>query len=326
MNTHVASIRQSARRWLTLLIAPSAISLAAIIITNTATAQATPSWLWVSTGIAAIVSFLLYGIGYRYDFEDALSNLARRLRSQRFRKPRVLILDGTINGEQNQSPPTAVHSDRAPIDWRTAFESLGWRVELGPNQQVLREPLPDIVVNPFGEVYPEADFVSSKTASDMRSYVWNGGIYVNVAGIPFWYRYDPTSRKRETAGRVEGIFEEKAIWKSLFYDLFPSLSPVGDPELVTCTQSEDDIKRFGDITNAGGAKTVKKFRAYAIQSALIPLLRDEAQQFYVIGAYLYGQGSFIIAGIQIAADEVSFRKVIAAVRGWAGYELKGRKP
>lgn len=181
-------------------------------------------------------------------------------------------------------------------------------------------------MNAFGEVYPESDFISSSSVTEIRNYVWSGGVYVNVAGIPFWYRYDPSSGTRETAGRIEKLFEGEPIWKSLFYDLFPNLTPSTEPEIVECIQSDEDINRFGDIANAGGMQRVGRFRSYPLQPAqLLPILRDSEQQHCIIGSFLYGQGCYLFAGVFINRDNLSFEKVLAAIKGWASYEARNRK-
>jgi len=305
-----------------------AISLTAIIITNLATQQQTPPCLWIITLIFLILTIPLYIIGYGQGFEKILAKLAQHMRSKRFSKPRVLILDGTINGDKQEMPPNPAHTNKTPTDWRTALESTGWEVELGPSKRINERPTPDIVINPFGEVYPESNFMSSPSILEIRNFVWSGGVYVNVAGIPFWYRYDPFSRTRENAGRIEKLFEDKPIWKSLFYDLFPNLTPSSDDaEVVECVQIEEDVKRFGDIANAGGMNRVGKFRAYPLNPPqLIPILRENGQQNCIIGSFLYGQGCYLFAGVFMNENNFSFEKVLAAIKGWASFESRNRTP
>lgn len=327
MNTRVEQFRKLASRWLNLLVAPMAISLITIIITNLATQQITPFWLWGVTVIVTLLAIFLYTIGYMQGFEKIIARLAQKMRAKKFCKPRVLILDGTINGSRREAAPNPVHTDRTPTQWRTALETFEWEIELGPSNKISSHPVPDIVVNPFGEVYPESDFNSGSSITEIRNYVWSGGVYVNVAGMPFWYSYDPSSGTRETAGRIERLFKEKPIWKSLFYDLFPNLTPSLEPEVIECMQTEEDIDRFGDIANAGGAQRVGRFRVYPLQPPqLLPMLRDREQQNCIIGSFLYGQGCFLFAGIFINGNNLSFDKVLAAIKGWASYESRSRKP
>lgn len=320
-------MRKRASRWLNLLIAPLAVSLVTIIITDLATSQTTPVWLWIVTAVSIIVAILFYVVGYRHSFETVLTKLARKIRARRFQKPHVLILDGTLSGDERETPPVPVHSDRTPTDWRTALESIGWNVETAPVQRITEDPVPDMVINPFGEIYPEADFSSNSTISEIRKYVWNGGVFVNVAGIPFWYRYSPRTGKTENAGRFERIDDNQLQWIPLFNDLFPNLTPTSDPEIVGCMQMEEDASRFGNIAGAGNSQIVGRFRAYPLNPPqLLTMLRDGEQQHCIIGSFLYGQGCLLFAGVFIEQTNASFEKVVAAIKGWVGYEAQGRKP
>ena len=326
MSVQANEIRHLARRLLQLVLAPTTISLAAIGLTNLATRQPIPSWIPYSAIAGLVLSLLCYFVAYTRLFEDALLSTARSLRARQYGNPRVLVLDGRLSHHAKETAPNPEHTDRPPADWVTALRAQGWRVEAGPTSRITDPHPPAIVLNPFGEVYPEQDFVSSTTISRIREYVTGGGVYVNVAGIPFWYRYDPTSARSETAGRVEGIFEDHAVWKSLFYDLFPNLTPSPqDPQILECHQTPEDIARFGDIASAGGDISIRHFRAYPLSPAqLLPILRT--QNHCVIGALNSGEGAYLFAGVSIPLADSTFHKVVAAVKAWASYEARSRRP
>lgn len=327
MATVSSKIRQLAKRWLNLLVAPAAISLLAIIITNAATMQANPPWLWILTVFALMVAGMLYIIGYSSLLEDIIERFSVAVRARRYRNPKILIMEGTLLTDPKQIPPNPAHTDRYPTDWRSAFLSLRWKAYIAPLTSIEEGNPPEFLLNPFGEVYPEEDFVSSKTINQIRDYVWNGGVYVNVSGIPFWYRYDPWSSKRETAGRVEGVFEGQAIWRSLFYDYFPHLTPEGDPRRMETSQSREELSRFGDIVHAGSDSAVGRFRAYPLNPPqLLSILRSADEPQCIIGAHLYGKGAFIFSGVFVQGNNNSFEKVVASVQGWAKYESNKRKP
>lgn len=324
-SSSVMRLQSLSARWLTLASAPITISLAAIVLTNATTGAVNPAWLFVATGLAALVSLFLYLAAYTGKLAGAMLTFARKRRSRRYRKPVVLVLDGTVSGDPKEIPPSPLHSDRLPIDWKAALSQEGWQVEVGPVSLLEGLGLPDIVINPFGEVYPESDFSSNPVAALLRKFVWDGGIYVNTAGIPFWYRYDPRTNRRETAGRIEGIFEGKPNWISLFHDIFPNLTPAAEPEVVRCTQTDDEVRRFGDIVQAGGEDTVAMFRAYALKPpVLIPILLDANLTRCIIGSYSFGDGAFLISAVVIDRANKSFEKTVAAIKAWAMYESQGR--
>ncbi len=323
----VERFAKASSRWLTLLLAPLTISLSTIILTNLATEASVPTWLIIFNSFSAIASILFYLVAYTRVLNKALRRISRRFRSRMYQSPYVLIRDGTIEGDSREIPATPLHTDRSPIDWRTPLAELGWNVELGPLSTINSNHPPEIVINPFGEVYPEADFLSSASASSIRQYVWSGGVYVNIAGIPFWYRYDTKTGKRETAGRVEGIFEGQAKWISLLHDTFPNLEPSSEPEVVDCYQLVEEVKRFGSIANAGGNNNVGMFRANPLKPPrLLTMLRDAKDKYCIIGAYQFGEGAFLFASLVIDRSNLSFEKAVAAIKGWAKYESNNRTP
>jgi len=309
----IQRVRDLAQRWLLVISAPATISLLAIIITNLAARAPVPLWLVLLTFLFAASTAILYLASYTRALARLMLTISRSMRSKRFRTPHILVLDGTIAGDPKEIPPTPVHSDRTPADWRAALSNME---ELNP---------PDIVVNPFGEVYPETDFNSHAIASMIRKYVWDGGIYVNTAGIPFWYRYDPKDARRETAGRVEGIFDDKPRWTTVFHDTFPNLTPAADPSVVQCAQTEDAIRRFGDFTGAGGADTVTMFRSYPVKPpTLLPMLFDSGFTRCIIGAHQFGDGAYLISAVSIDNGNLAFEKTVAAIHAWISYEQHGR--
>jgi len=58
-----------------------------------------------------------------------------------------------------------------------------------------------IIVNPYGAVYPELDIKELTIWSRIRDYVFHGGMFVNVADIPFFYAYDPRRNIRYDTGK-----------------------------------------------------------------------------------------------------------------------------
>lgn len=62
-----------------------------------------------------------------------------------------------------------------------------------------------VIINPYGGAYPESDLSDSRSLEQILDYVKNGGIYVNVADIPFYYAFSPeTGRMVDTTPRVSG--------------------------------------------------------------------------------------------------------------------------
>ena len=333
METHKSSIRSRAERVLLLVFAPLAIALIANIATNLAASQSVTWWLWALAAIAGLLAILLYFAVYTTKFDEQIRKVEVALRTHRFRNPKVLVLDGTLSGRKEESAPSPEQTNKSPQDWQSRLTRFGWQVKQGPIQQMMDGSDPDVVVNPFGEVYPEENSMTHTTAYKIREYVYRGGVYVNVAGIPFWYTYDPRSGEER---KVAGWFERKPDdqtdpfeWRPLFRILFPSLNTEGGhTELVECFQTQEEIQRFGNIVDAGQSNQILKFRAYPSRQSgqTIPLLRSVNQQLYIILGLRFGKGCFLFAGVHIDDASATFEKVVAAIKGWAEFESRGRKP
>ncbi len=48
----------------------------------------------------------------------------------------------------------------------------------------------NVIINPYGSVYPETNIKGLSVWNTISSYVLNGGVMVNLADIPFYYAYD----------------------------------------------------------------------------------------------------------------------------------------
>jgi len=63
-----------------------------------------------------------------------------------------------------------------------------------------------MVINPYGGVYPEDDLSTLKSLDNIFDYVRNGGIYVNIADIPFYYAYERNLKRRIDTTPLAGDF------------------------------------------------------------------------------------------------------------------------
>lgn len=71
-----------------------------------------------------------------------------------------------------------------------------------------------LIINPYGSVYPEDDVQNLTVMKSVLHYVDHGGIFVNVADIPFFYPYDP---RREI---MYGAFAQEAhLYKYIVWNL-----------------------------------------------------------------------------------------------------------
>lgn len=47
-----------------------------------------------------------------------------------------------------------------------------------------------MIINPFGEAYPERDINLRPMFSKIKNYVWGGGVFVLTGGFAFFYAWN----------------------------------------------------------------------------------------------------------------------------------------
>jgi hypothetical protein len=243
------------------------------------------------------------------------------------------VLDGSLYHRVPSSVPP-YFTNRRPDDWRLGLKSRNpsWAVELGPIQ-FLRENRYDIVVNPFGEAYPEEDLALHTTLKQLTEYVYSGGVYVNVAGYPFFWQHNPTTNVTTESGRWELKADHsthliqgnlKPILSDTLLGIHPDMS--FQEKQVKTLQSDTERKRFGEIAGEGGESKVIMFRPYPMSTqSMIPMLCSENRDHIILGSVPYGTGFFLFFGIKIDNQTKAFEKSLAAIKGWAQYEANSRK-
>jgi hypothetical protein len=317
------------KRWFVLLISPFVVSLGA----NIAVATKTTKFLLLFLLVSIVIWSGCYLASFTLAFQTPILRWARARRRKRFsKKPHIAVLDGRIS-DDGMANVTAMYTTRTSDDWCENLRSRNpsWHIESASVDRALSNEI-DIIVNPFGEAYPEEDLSLHTTFTRIRDYVRAGGVYVNVAGYPFWWKSNPDTGVKAEAGRWEQLSPNQMILKPLLPDLL-GISPImhgPEPQCVPTRQEEKDLNRFGEIAGAGGEKNVIMFRQYPITTQrMIPMLRSNGQeQEIVIGAVPYGEGHFLFAAVKIDQSDpgtLSFHKVLASIHGWAKYESNSRK-
>lgn len=323
--SHEHIIKKKFKTVLFLIVSPLFISLIANLLFAIANSNPIAPWLWwIGILIFLIWGFLLI-VSFTKLFEGLLSWGAKKLRARRFVHPRILVLNGNFD-YQNVVTPELIYTDKKPEDWQRELQKLksSWRIELGCIEQIYDDN-PDIVINPFGEVYPEEDFSHHTTFRKVRDYVHGGGVYINVAGYPFYYQYNDVNKKPTEAGRFEKKSQDpndhEYIIKPLISDVLGIAPKWGPEEKGRTKQDNSERERFGEIAGAGGGSETTIFRSYSkLTPQMVPLLYSDDKESIIIGSVASGLGQFIFAGLNIKDNNTGFEKVIAAIIGWAKYE------
>lgn len=142
----------------------------------------------------------------------------------------------------------------------------------------------NIVLNPYGGSYPESDVTILRSLDNIFWYVRKGGIFVNIADIPFYYAYDRAlHRMVETTPFVDGLSEIRSFLKSLLTNRLHSF--VFNAESL-------NIKGIKRVISLGSG--VKNFHDMEV------LVNEHPCSPYL--AIPYGRGIFIFSTIDITRD------------------------
>jgi HEPN domain-containing protein len=261
----------------------------------------------------------------------------------------IPIKMGILNGFVDEQDPTEKPCNEFPFsefkidDWETTFSKIGkagkpkFDVEKIPLSKVGNEYT--IIINPFGEAYPEKDVRNRFGFNHLKNYVEDGGVLVNVAGFPFFYAWDVLKGTKEPvvndktlvpeSVRTEGgkfyverfkiylDFAGSLSWRDLGIITTADTTQMSGANELEVFQEEDDRKKAGNIVNIGGNNKVHEFRAIRkdLTKDAVPLLRANRPDFgevYPIAAVKRGFGYLIVGGMN-TKTAAEFEKLIAAI-------------
>lgn len=281
------------------------------------------------------------------DAEEIVTLLHRIEKQQKFQFPiQVAILNGYVEGPDALETPC----DSAPFtnfsidDWEDFFQGI--RIDGQIKYRVLRISASEIsnrfalIVNPFGEVYPEKDFQERIVFDIIKSYVADGGLFATTGGFAFFYGWDVNPDVQ--GNRAKPILDDRIfvpvrirlaeqntfiveqfraalpfsgslLWKQLGAQTTADTPTQSGPYEGQVYQTPDDQDIVGNLIEVGGSDRIQEFRALTPNSAnCLPLLRLRRPDFgevYPIGAIPQGRGYFIIGGVnnlrQIEFDKLS---------------------
>jgi HEPN domain-containing protein len=274
---------------------------------------------------------------------------------QKFCTPRKM---GILNGFVDEEDPAEKPCEKYPFsefrtgDWEASFSKI--RVSEKSKFEVEKIPLSKVggeyavIINPFGEAYPEKDVRSRFGFNHLKNYVEDGGVLVNVAGFPFFYAWDVVKGAEEPvvdektlvpqSVRTEGgklyvdrfalfvNFAGSLSWRELGIITTSDTAQMSGPNELEVFQEEDDRKIAGDIVNTGGKNKVYEFRSIPKGSTkdVIPLLRANRPDFgevYPIAAVKRGFGYMVLGGMSTkGASELE--KLITAVDNFCDWMQK----
>jgi hypothetical protein len=148
---------------------------------------------WVLSAVGVLV--LLLGTGF---LQEAV--VRRILRSIRKKRPVIAIISDL---PWTSDPETRTYiwawCKMDPAEWKRAIDHDAKQVGISVKVKHIRIMKPhvrffldrySVILNPYGSAYPEVNTKDLPVLHTILNYVLHGGLFVNVADIPFYWAYD----------------------------------------------------------------------------------------------------------------------------------------
>ncbi len=265
---------------------------------------------------------------------------------------KIGILNGFVDNPNTERPCTEYAIKERPSIWKDYFEALtekdsSQRKFLVKEISVFEIDIDyAIVLNPFGETYPEHDFEKKSSYQIIKTFIEDGGLFANTAGFPFVYGWDvhegkqkpitelylmfPQSFRIEGSSlRMEQVKQLIGFAGTLFWKEFRAVTTsdiqghFGGVEEQAYQKSEDKEK-FGDLLESITA--VKEFRALGKQTPnAVPIVRSECKAFgdgevWPIASVKYENGYIITSGMFM--DELHCNLFARAINSFSDWFAK----
>ena len=284
------------------------------------------------------------------DAEEIATLLHRIEKGQKFQFPiQVAILNGYVEGPNASETPcaSAPFTSFSVDHWKNFLQGI--RISNQVKYNVSRISASEIsnkfalILNPFGEAYPEKDFRERIVFDMIKDYVADGGLFVTTGGFAFFYGWDVNPNVQ--GNRAKPILDDRIflpvlirlaeqntfvveqfraalpfsgslLWKQLEAQTTADTPTHSGPYEEQAYQRPEDQNIVGNLVDIGGSDRIQEFRALTSNSAnCLPLLRLRRPDFgevYPIGAIHHGRGYFIISGMN-NVRQTEFDKLSNAV-------------
>lgn len=242
--------------------------------------------------------------------------------SIRIHFPKIGILNGYIRDPKSEYKCQLAGSDVTSLMWYTMLTKMFKKNRFVRIRSIALADIDDsytLIINPFGENYPEKDTVLHSSFNDLRSYMEKGGCLFCI-GAAFYYHQNTASSdmKEPTLLKIQNNFQgmnDSFLYKkfsvSFTMDNYDNNgNPLSiEPIVVSVYQEDVDKDIAGDIL--GEINIINRFRALKSETIdYIPLLREIGNNIYPLAAIPYSKGLLIHAGMRINGVESNEFKII----------------
>jgi len=252
-----------------------------------------------------------------------LSKLRYFRAEKKKRFPELGVLNGNIDSPVREYKCQHISTDVTAGMWFTELrrEFGSKKVEMITTSQI--SDAFSIIVNPFGDSFPEENLKLHTTFYRICEFIKEGGYFL-CTGCAFWAHQNPkVSEKQEWVilKTLEGVqsLKEGFLYKEFGIvvtgDTFAGGKIQGqEPLEIQAYQKQEDEAYIGRLIEAN--TRIKRFRALTSESSnYIPLLREKEDRSFPLAAVHYGEGYLLHAGMHLTGIKtIEFNILIKAMK------------
>jgi hypothetical protein len=222
--------------------------------------------------------------------------------------PKIGILNGNVKSPIREHKCEREWTNVTPSMWDLVLRrEITKRTELIATSEI--DNSYSIIINPFGDVYPEQDTKLHNTFYSICEFIKNGGIFIATGGAFFSHQNTIHSFKHEWVftKTTEGVQSLRDSFLFLEFgiettgDQFANGQRVlQEPVEVEIYQKLEDKYYTGEMVLPS---KIKRFRASTSKTSnYIPFVREIDDKSYPIVAVRYGRGFLIHAGVFLESE------------------------
>lgn len=233
--------------------------------------------------------------------------------------PKIGVLNGSIVSPLREHKCEKKWTNVTPSMWHLALkEKLNKKIGLISASEI--NDSFSMIINPFGDNFPEQDTKLHKTFYSICEFVKNGGFYVATGGAFFSHQDTIHSFQHQWVftKTTNGIQSLKDSFLFLEFgvettgDEFANGKPVSkEPAEIGVYQKSNDKNYTGEVILP---QKIKRFRAATAKTSdYIPFVREENDKSFPVIAVRYGKGYLIHAGIFLESETSEEFKLLISI-------------
>ncbi len=172
-----------------------------------------------------------------------------------------------------------------------------------------------LIMNPYGENYPESDKDLRSTFQSIRAYMRDGGVFF-ASGAPFWFHQNTITDKDGQWSVVRTTDGIQQMTDGLcFTSLGVSVTmPDDEPSEVEVYQRDMDQEISGDLVR--GPTKVKRWRAVLSNTPdCLPILREKNDSSYPLCLVQYNKGFLLHSGLYVKDENaIEFQIIVRLLK------------